>query len=274
MYTLFTEKLRQCFVKMLPQYIGKAHDPRGDKIKPADGTPVGNLDLYAAERLGALIAQYFPRERIIGEEDQRSDADVFSLLANRGEYQWTVDGLDGTGNRGLGTFSFGAMVARRRGDEILYAAIFVPAKEVHHHNGFLFAIRDEDAYQWCGDHQQYERLRTAKHSELERIKVMLEGGSKLLFKPPISDLGLVIKTSPSFSTSVATTAVAEGKASAFVNTHHKPWDAWPAMLVIAEAGGMVTDHQGNAVTPDRCDNIIAAANPEDHETILNALSKR
>lgn len=271
MYTLFTERLKRCFIEMLLYYVGKAHDPRGDKVKPTDGTPVGNLDIFTMKHLETLISKYFPRERIIGEEDGRSDDEICRVLANREEYQWTVDGLDGTGNRGMHTFSFGAMVARRRGDEILYAAIFLPAKEKLHRNGFLFAVRSEDAYQWCGAHQQYERLHTAKHGELERITVMLEGSSKKLFKPPISNLGLVITTRPGFSTSVATTAVAEGKASAFVNIDHKPWDAWPAMLVISEAGGVITDHRGNHVTPERCGNIIAAANPEDHETILEAM---
>ncbi len=272
MHILFTERLRRCFVEMLPYYLGKAHDPRGDKIKPADGTPVGNLDVFAAVQLATLIAHYFPGERIIGEEDQRSDDDIRRILANREEFQWTVDGLDGTGNRGMGTFSFGAMVARRHGDEILYAAIFLPAKEKLHQNGFLSAVRGKGAYQWCGDHQEYERLRTAHPGQLERITVMLEGSSKKFFKPPISDLGRVITTRPGFSTSVATTAVAEGKASAFVNKDHKPWDAWPAMLIIEEAGGVVTDHHGKPVTPDRCGNIIAAANSEDHATILNALN--
>lgn len=272
MYEKLTEELRQCFVGMLPQYIRRAHARRDDKIKP-DGTPVGNLDVFTAERLRTLIVSEFSGERIIGEEDQRSDDDIAQLLANREECQWTVDGLDGTGNRSLGTFSFGAMVAQRRGDEILFAAIFVPTKEREEGNGFLCAIRGTGAWQWCGDHQEYERLRTARHGALERITVMLEGSSKKLFEPPISNLGLVITTRSGFSTSVATTAVAEGKASAFVNTDHKPWDAWPAMLVIEEAGGIVTDHQGNSVTPDRCGNIIAAANPEDHGTIVNILCR-
>ena len=266
----FSTALRQVFLQLMPAYIGTIGQ-RYLRLK-SDGTPVGELDILTMNKLKECIAAHFPHDLIVGEEDETDSETMQRILADHERIHWTVDGLDGTGNRGMGTFSFGAMVARRRGDEILYAAVFLPAKQKLHGNGFISAIRGEGVHRWCLAHQKYERLRTARHGELERITVMLEGSSKKLFKPPISDLGLVITTRPGFSTSVATTAVAEGKASAFVNTtDHKPWDAWPAMLVIEEAGGIVTDHQGKPVPPARCGNIIAAANPEDHRTILKAL---
>lgn len=266
----FVDQLRGLFMSLIPQYLGTAHSARGDKIKN-DGTPQGNLDLSTLQNLSSFIAEHFPGDRVIGEEDERSKEAMEMLLARGDECQWTVDGLDGTGNRGMRTNSYGAMISRRYGEKILFAAIFRPVDEVLYRNGFFCAEHEQGAWQWCGEHNTFHPLHTASPGELERLVVLLEGGSKKFFKPPIADLGQVITTRPSLSTSIATTTVIQRRASALITVENMPWDNWPAWLMIKEAGGTVTGWNGEEPTPQNCGNMIAAANPEDHEAILNIL---
>lgn len=268
----FLRDLRMLFLDLTPRYVGNPHDKRDDKIKN-DGTPVGNLDIYAMEKLQRLISKYFPGETTIGEEDKRGAEQMHRLLDDQEQYQWTIDGLDGTGNRSMGTNSFGAMISRRHGGKILFAATYRPADELLRGNSFFYAVHGEGTWQWCGKCDKYHRLLTAKHGELERLTVMLEGSSKKFFKPPISVLGLEITTRPGFSSCIASTTVAMGKASALVTVDHDPWDDWPNACLIKEAGGTVTDWQGKSWTPN-CRNMVAAANPEDHARIVQVLNRK
>ena len=267
----FLRKLRKLFLDLTPRYIGGPHDPRNDKIKN-DGTPVGNLDLYAMTKIRELIEKNFPGDSTIGEEDKKSADQMRELLNDQANCQWTIDGLDGTGNRSMCTNSFGAMVSRRKGDKILFAALYRPTDEILRGNGFFYAEYGQGAWQWCGECKNYHNLRATKHDDLERLTVMREGKATKLPYEPIITLCRQITTRPSFSSCIAATTVATGKASALVTVDHDPWDDWPASCLIKEVGGIVTDWQGKPWTPS-CRNMVAAANPEDHATIVEILNR-
>lgn len=274
-YERFTTDVMRLFRNLLPFYIGTVHETSGDKIKiKDDGTPVGNLDTHALELLRNLISDYFPGDFTLGEEDKKDEEEIREILAHGNQLQWMIDGLDGTGNRRMRSLSYGAAIARKRGREILYAAIFRPTDEKLYGDGFFWAERGGGARQWCGDCKDYHSLKTAAPGALERITVMLEGSSKKFFKPPLTELGKAITTRPSWSSSIAATTVALGKASAFVTIENKPWDNWPAWLLIEEAGGIVTDWNGGVLTPENCGNMVAAANETDHATILKFLAHK
>lgn len=273
-YEKFTEEVKSCFCELLPLYIGKAGEEIGTKIKPADGTPVTSLDHYVLKKLRKLIAKFFPGDYTIGEEDQKNPAEIQKILANYHQYQWAIDGLDGTGSLILGTNSYGAMVCRRYGDKILYSAGFRPIDYQLHGNGFFWAENGNGAWEWFETYHAYHRLYTVLPNELPRMTVLLEGGSKKFYKPPITYIGEAETTRSSLSSFVAATTVARGKASALVTIENKPWDNWPSILFIKEAGGIVSDFNGNPWIPENCGNIVAAANSTDHARIINLLNQK
>lgn len=259
----------------MPDYIGTAKEQMGDKIlktKP-DGTPVGDLDNLAMETLRECIKKHFPDDYTIGEEDERDEAEMRRILARTEEFQWAIDGLDGTGNRRMGT-TYGAMVSRRKGNEIQYAAFFRPVDQMLWGNGFIEAEYGCGAWQWHGDDtRDITQLIAAQHSALERHTICLEGSSKKFFKnPTIVNLGKTVTVRPSVSSCIAATAVAMGKVSALVTVENKPWDTWPAIVLTQEAGGIVTDWKGESVMPANCGSIVAAGNKIDHEYVLQLLN--
>jgi len=153
--------------------------------------------------------------------------------------------------------------------------------------GFFVAERDKGAWEWCAGCNSFHMLQTAapgKFDEktnpraLERFTVLLEGGSKNFGKDPVRRLVATETTRASLSSIVAATTVARGVreqrggASALVAKGNKPWDNWPAILIIQEAGGIVTGFDGNQVKTEDCGDIIAAANREDHARIVEILS--
>lgn len=271
-YRVLTADLHGLFSELLPAYIGTAHKTSGTKVRSkTDGTPVTDLDNHSLSMLRMLIEKYCPEDFTIGEEDKRDSKQIQEILERQDQYQWTIDGLDGTWHFARGTNSYGAMVARRYGKNILYAAIFRPIDERLRGNGFFYTERGKGAWRWCRACSKFHQLHTVKQED--RLLVMLEGSSKKFYKPPIANLGQAVTTRPSLSASVAATTVASGKASAVVTVENKPWDNWPIMLFVEEAGGIVTDWHGNPATPENCGNIIAAATAEDHAQIVKLLNQ-
>lgn len=268
-YAPFTTVLKRLFFGLSPLYIGEAGEEIGTKIKPADGTPVTSLDHRTLERLRSLIAEHFPCDITIGEEDRTGPEEIRRLLEREDQFQWTIDGLDGTGNLRLGTNSYGAALARRYGNNILYAAAFRPVDYALRGNGFFFAERGQGTWEWFN---YYHPLSAAPADRLDRMVILLEGSSKKFFEPPITYLGRAETTRSSLSSCVAATTVARGRASALFTVENKPWDNWPSWLFIQEAGGTVTGWQGEPLTPSNCGNMVAAANGTDHERIIELLN--
>ncbi|MSR73734.1 MAG: hypothetical protein EXS60_01615 [Candidatus Pacebacteria bacterium] len=66
--------------------------------------------------------------------------------------------------------------------------------------------------------------------------------------------------------------VAGGRASGLLVVKNPIWDVLPAALFIPESHGIVTDWDGNPVTPANCGSIIAAGNATDHEMFLKLLT--
>jgi fructose-1,6-bisphosphatase/inositol monophosphatase family enzyme len=270
----FLEEVRLLCGNLLPKFIGAAHAIMDTKVK-IDGTPVTSLDEYAMESFRRVIEKRFPRQVTIGEEDKRDADQLQRLMSRDDESQWSIDGLDGTWHFEAGTNSYGAAIAQRYGENVEQAIIFRPIDMALRGNGFFYAARGEGAWEYCSCSQcggVYHRLHTAAHNP-RRFVAMLEGSSKDFAKPPLLNIGVNLTTRPSMSSCIAATTVARGslEARAVVTTGHKPWDGWPIALFIQEAGGIVTDHQGDPYSASDCGKLIAAANSEDHTTILQLL---
>ncbi|MDO8582385.1 MAG: inositol monophosphatase family protein, partial [bacterium] len=214
---------------------------------------------------------HFPHDLTLGEEDETDMGTMQRILADREGIYWTIDGLDGTQNWELGT-TFGGMVARRKGNEILYAAVFQPMDEHVYGAGFFEAEKGCGAWRWY-DEETHIQILAAQENALKRRFVMIEGSSSKSFKNArVVKLGQRVSTRTNVSSCFSTTIVASGLASGMLVIENPPWDTWPALLFIPEAGGIVTDWDGKPVTPANCGRIIAAGNEIDHDIFLELLT--
>jgi fructose-1,6-bisphosphatase/inositol monophosphatase family enzyme len=272
-YAAVTGALMELFVEMLPLYVPKAHGRSGTKVRlKDDDTPVTDLDNYTLSRLRNLIAGRFPEDITIGEEDKKNSAEMARILADEDGYYWTIDGLDGTFHFIRGTNSYGAMVSRRRGNRVLYAAIFRPVDMALRGTGFFVAVDGYGAWEWCTSCDEYHQLITARHGSLERTTVFLEGSSKKFFAEPVASLARTITTRPGLSSCIAATIVAQGGATALVTRGNKPWDTWPVIGIIEGAGGVVTNYRGEPRKLSDCGDMIAAASAEDIPELVKLLN--
>jgi len=72
------------------------------------------------------------------------------------------------------------------------------------------------------------------------------------------------------SAGLETAWVAAGKGEAYFSTRIEPWDVAPGVLLVQEAGGKVSDFQGNHWKPQTSDLLFS--NKKLHEKILSLIS--
>ncbi|MSU54683.1 MAG: inositol monophosphatase, partial [Candidatus Staskawiczbacteria bacterium] len=63
--------------------------------------------------------------------------------------------------------------------------------------------------------------------------------------------------------------ISSGKSDAFFDISLKPWDVLPGALLVEEAGGRVTDINGNEITSES--TSVIASNGKVHDQILKLL---
>jgi myo-inositol-1(or 4)-monophosphatase len=201
------------------------------------------------------IKRHYPHHSLLTEES--------GFLQNDPDWLWIVDSLDGTGDFADFNPLFSVCIALMHKGELLLGAIYAPAIDE-----FYFAEKGKGAY--LND----VKIHVSDVSELGQSYIFYcEGGDKdrartgeLLQKvyPRVTDIRKL------GSAGLETAWVAAGKGEAYFTTRIEPWDVAPGVLLVQEAGGKVSDFQGNPWQPVTGDLLFS--NQKLHETILSLLS--
>jgi myo-inositol-1(or 4)-monophosphatase len=203
------------------------------------------------------IKRHYPRHSLLTEES--------GLFQGDPDWLWIVDSLDGTGNFADFNPFFSVCIALMHQNELLLGAIYAPAIDE-----FYFAEKGKGAY------LNRVKIQVSDISDLSQSYILYcEGGDKdrgrtgeLLQKvyPRVTDIRKL------GSAGLETAWVAAGKGEAYFSTKIEPWDVAPGVLLVQEAGGKVSDFQGNPWKPQTGDLLFS--NKKLHENILSLLSSR
>jgi myo-inositol-1(or 4)-monophosphatase len=201
------------------------------------------------------IKRHYPHHSLLTEES--------GFLQGDPDWLWIVDSLDGTGNFADFNPLFSVCIALMDQNELLLGAIYAPAIDE-----FYFAEKGKGAY------LNGVKIQVSDVSDLGQSYILYcEGGEKdrgitgeLLYKvyPRVTDIRKL------GSAGLETAWVATGKGEAYFSTKIEPWDVAPGVLLVQEAGGKVSDFQGNPWKPQT--NDLLFSNKKLHERILSLLS--
>ena len=200
---------------------------------------VTEADTGSQRLIARRVRELFPEDKVIGEEDNLSDAQVLSAIAGWPGRCWLVDPLDGTVNfiRGLGGYA--VSVAVFEAGDVRWGAIFLPES-----NELYLAERGRGAT------RNGAPIRVADHAKLcEAI-----GATHV----PVSDMALrqrtlgwnaaAIMASQNLriiGSSARTQAkVASGGVDYYYEYGPHPWDVAAGYVIVTEAGGVVTRLDG------------------------------
>jgi myo-inositol-1(or 4)-monophosphatase len=203
------------------------------------------------------IKKHYPRHSLLTEESGALHGDP--------DWLWIVDSLDGTGNFADFNPFFSVCLALMHQSELLLGAIYAPAIDE-----FYFAEKGQGAY------LNGVKIQVSDVSDLGQSYILYcEGGDKdrgrtgqLMYKvyPRVTDIRKL------GSAGLETAWVAAGKGEAYFSTRIEPWDVAPGVLLVQEAGGKVSDFQGNLWKPQTGDFLFS--NKKLHGRILSLLSSQ
>jgi myo-inositol-1(or 4)-monophosphatase len=223
---------------------------------PAD--LVTDADLASQAAIRAEVATRFPHHLFLGEETKTQ------IEVSEDEYIWIVDPLDGTTNYIHDYPCYAVSVAVAKGHHLMAGVIFDPlAQELY--------LAADGAGAYCNG----ERLATSRVQTIGEALVAVSLPPRVgAESPDLQDLVRVIQVSQavrrSGSAALNLAYVAQGRLDAFWATQIQPWDVAAGVLLVREAGGIVTGRHGgefNLWKP----HFAAAAGAELHGELLQSL---
>jgi myo-inositol-1(or 4)-monophosphatase len=231
---------------------------RIDKKGPID--LVTAADLQVEREFRELIGQRFPSHTVLGEE-QSSGADV---PASR--FRWIIDPVDGTTNFAHGLALFCSSIALEIDGELAVGAVYDPMADE------LFTAERGQGARLNG-----APLRVTTCDRL--VDALLVTGfpytvreqrQKLvdLFAAFLGEAQGVRRLG---SAALDLCYVAAGRFEGFWEDRLHPWDMAAGVLIVAEAGGRVTDYADRPL--DMVRGQIVASNGRVHSAMLETIAK-
>lgn len=205
---------------------------------------VTRIDREAERIIAAVIASRFPGHQILGEEG--------GLTAQRGEYLWVIDPLDGTTNFIQGIAHFSVSLALMKNSSTVFGLIYDPIlKECFHAASGQGAFMNDAPI---------------KVSRTKRMGSAF-GATGFPFKAPhlLTPYAHVFKIlmprcqdlRRCGSAALDLAYVACGRYDFFWESHLLPWDFMAGKLIVEEAGGLTGDFAGKKL-PVQTSSVLAA----------------
>jgi myo-inositol-1(or 4)-monophosphatase len=220
---------------------------------------VTQADQESEAAILAVIRNRFPEHRILAEEGSGAG------LGGDSEYQWLIDPLDGTTNFLQGLPVYCVSVACRKGDQVVAGVILDPE------GNNLFAATRGGGARWNGrpigaSRKEFDGAFLATgypFRALPTLEVYLN-----IFRDVFRH-ARAIRRCGSAALDLAYTAA--GVYDGFFEFRLSPWDIGAGILLIEEAGGVVTDLDGGRRYFEG-GNIVAGT-PHVHKGLLEIVMR-
>ena len=194
---------------------------------------VTEADHASQQVIHEIISSSFPGHAFLGEEGLSEETDS--------DYRWVIDPLDGTSNYVHGFPYYAVSIAVQKAGVLTAATIFDPNRDE------TFA-----AVRGLGATLNGAAIRTSGETELGSAMAMASlpvGTSRTdpaveRFLASMSHLQTVQRSG---SAALNLACVASGRIDTFWSTSLKPWDVAAGVLIVEEAGGVVSDIHGGKI---------------------------
>jgi myo-inositol-1(or 4)-monophosphatase len=232
----------------------------GDKsisYKEGRSNVVTDVDLLAEERIIAVLRREYPDHGIMTEESDD--------IAGRSPYTWIIDPIDGTRNYAYGIPHFCVALALAREEEVVLGVIYDPMR------GELFR-----AEKGCGAFLNDSPIAVSSRESLSVALVAFDLG----YDPDIGQKMLkvagalwpeVAAVRVMGSAALGLAYVACGRLDLYFHFSLYPWDLAAGIALIGEAGGAVTELEGQPVGIRS--RTVVAANRTIHRDFIDRVTR-
>lgn len=260
----FAEQLSQQASKIALSALGNVKVSR-----KADKSVVTETDHAIQSLILSAIAQSYPDHAVCAEETIRHPESFAPRTEAR--YCWVIDPLDGTRNYTEGFRAFSTAIA------LLDRGVPIVAVVREHNLDHLYsAIRGEGAR--CNGQPVRVQDRPDGADVLVAIPSSKDAHAVAVIQNWSTTRGLIFRNLG--STALHLAMVASNVLGAVLSTRAKIWDIAAGVLLVEEAGGTITDTNGNALTPfdlsvnSQLDLPFLAGTPKTHARLLDGVKPK
>lgn len=221
---------------------------------------VTSSDVAVQDFLCARLKELLPGSGFLCEEEDMHDTSH--------EYTWIIDPIDGTANYSRGIAQCAICVALEHAGEIISGVVYVPVTEELFHaekgkgawlNGQRISVSERPFGNAviCTALPVYHKEYTDVCSDIIRETFIR-----------CNDIRRFGACAPELC------YLAMGRCELYFEYLLSPWDFAAASLIVTEAGGTITDLEGNRPTWTRPTGIVAGNSKDNHATLLEIIKKR
>ncbi len=210
---------------------------------------VTEMDRRSQSFIVEAIKRNFPEDGVVSEEG----------VDERSKRTWIIDPIDGTVNYAFGLPSFSISLAYMEGSEVRLGVVHLPKLGETYY-----------AESGGGAYMNGERLRVSDRGELSRSLGLLGFFKGFTSKILERFEDKVVRMRILGSIAVAVVYVAAGKADFAIAKRANLWDIAAASLILREAGGRITDLDGEEVYLSS-ENGFVFSNSVIHDAVLREL---
>jgi len=225
---------------------------------------VTEADVAAQKVIESILLGAFPDHRFLGEEGNSSPLNQ----GNSSEFCWIVDPLDGTTNFVHGVPSFGPSIALTRGEDVLCGVFYNPMTDE-----FFSAAQGQGAF------LNGRKIQTSSWQTLGEALVAVSFPTEIREDSP--DLTAFLRTLPvcqslrrTGSTALNLAYVAAGRFEATWAFRCHPWDIAAGIVLVQEAGGIVTKPDGSPIDLGDPSPICAVASETLHRQLMEVFHSK
>ncbi len=216
------------------------------------GNVVTNLDLEVEARVIDLLLQEYPDFGILSEERE--------AIPGKGEYTWILDPLDGSRNFASGNPFFSVNLGLVRGKEVVLGLTYDPLREELFH-----AIKGQGAF------LNESPLSISKQDSVQASVLALDMGYSEELARKACEMLIFLwpgmqSTRIMGSAALGLAYAATGRVDLYFHHFLAPWDLVSGILLVQEAGGVITQGNGGPVSP--WSRSVIASNKAIHADFL------
>lgn len=219
-----------------------------------DDSPVTIADRAAEQALRDILAKRFPQHAIYGEEQGHSAGDGGT---------WVIDPIDGTKSFLLGNPLFGCLVGFVEDNVVQAGGLAMPALNeiwTADRTGRTLLNGKPCRVSQCEQLQQADILTSSpdffNSEELKQFNQLCEQTRYRRYGGDCYTYAML----------------AGGWVDLVVESGLFPFDYLPLVPIVEQAGGVISDWQGNALNLNSGSQVIASATPKLHEAALASLN--
>jgi 3'(2'), 5'-bisphosphate nucleotidase len=180
------------------------------------------------------LSASFPHDAYCAEED----TPTLARLPRRGPRRWIIDPIDGTRGFARKKGEFCIMIALTLDDRPALGVVAEPLT-----GNVTYAVRGQGC--WTGASETVQRCSVTVTERIEEATLLLSHDSKT---HPDSRLERAARAIRSYSAGLKLAMIARGEADLYWRRHlFHSWDICAGQILVEEAGGVVTDAQGQPI---------------------------